>query len=245
MVSAIRATPDHDPEATDHASRKFSFGDEGDLSWFFSIGASTFERSTFGEIVERLRQFSGDDQGRRIPTPATKEREAWDFMQGQCPHPALVMSQELADEIRSLIDWEELDPRITAQPIGTGESGGEHGYSPNHIALMRFAVVSRRLSQIRESHRRALERYFGLEGARWASTHLGQIMILFPETREGRRLLERFGQAENGSPPERIYAVWKKNTGVKSAECSGLIRHAEGQAYELLNAAKVAYAETL
>ena len=221
----------------------FAWRDEADLSWFFCVGVSRFERSTFGDQIEKLSHFSRDEHGSRIPHPADKANEVWDHRQRRCRRTARALTQTLADELRALIKPPE-DPGLTARPTASANDHGERGYVPDHAALMRFAAVSRRLSRLTRSNRRALELYYGLEGTRWDRVAMGQIMILFAQTPSGKRLLDLYGQERDGSPVERIAAIWADHTSKKSPQCSGLLRNAEAQSYELLSAAKAAYGGT-
>jgi hypothetical protein len=51
--------------------------DAADLAWFFSEGVSTFERSSFGAMLERASTLAVDSTGQRIEQP---DRSSWHVM---------------------------------------------------------------------------------------------------------------------------------------------------------------------
>jgi len=229
--------------ALDATRNALTWSDEADLSWFFSVGQSTFERSTFGDCLERAEQFGSDEDGNRIEHPSEQERRAWQFHRLRCWHPEPVsIDKQIARELEALIDWEELDPSLTVQP-SSGRAGEEPSYVPDDYALRRYAVVSRALALVPRVHFRALSGYFGLRGEHFGMRDCGRVMVLYGETRAGKMLLGKFADRHRDRRHDEILEhLWEQQRSWKDFERGRLLQLAEEQALGLLERSKRSYA---
>lgn len=71
------------------------------------------------------------------------------------------------------------------------EAGGEASYTPDDVALRRFAQVSRYLRQCSGETVEALAAFFGVSGYLWANTKWGRLFAVVPLTKAGSSLLAR------------------------------------------------------
>jgi hypothetical protein len=216
--------------------------DEADLRWFFSVGQSAFERSTFGTQLELAEQFGFGADGDRIESPRKREERIWKYRQAQCRRTHLKLPPDLVEEMRGLLlksDLLEDDPSVTAQE--SDEFEGEQGYEPDDAALQRYATISRALLRVSQSHHRALGLYFGLRATRWATHELGRLLMLYGETPAGRQLLDLHPQRE-GRPDDRIAQEWTDERASKRPERGRLLIRCREQALALLHDAQAAYA---
>lgn len=137
---------------------------EAALDWYFGEGASLFERSTFGAMLERSSMY----KVKRTVDPelmrARLERE---------PH--------------------EAPPgALTARPK-SGQAPSS-GYTPEESLLSRYARVSRLVRAVLEQDELSaavLGAYYGDIGARWGRSPYGRIFAVYPLTAAGRELLRR------------------------------------------------------
>ena len=212
---------------------------DSELSWFFSDGQSAFERSTFGALLERAEQFGFDHDGHRIPHPETKRNESWHFRQGLCGQPAVSIDQALADDIRQLIDWEALDPSITACPKPIKSE--EPSVTPDDWKLQRYARASRALNNIPSRYGRVLSLYYGLRGCFWELQKLGRILAVMHETQAGKKLLEVCKSDGELRSDERIAAAWDRQRAWPDDKIGALLTIAEKQAHKVLRDAKRSY----
>ena len=207
--------------------------DEADLRWFFGVGQSAFERSTFGaqlEIAERLG-FTSD--GERVESPKERERRSWRYRQSECGKLRVKAGhhmRDMLDELRDLLDEQDMlteDPSETAR--GQDPKKGELGYEPDDKDLQRYARISRTLSRMLPSHRRALGLFFGLRAARWSDHDLGRLLMLYGETQAGRELLARHPERE-GRPDDKIAQEWTDQRAWKDPERGKLLTRCREQA---------------
>ncbi len=77
-------------------------------------------------------------------------------------------------------------------PVGLkSEQRSEPSYTPDDVALQRFAQVSRYLRQCSVDTVDVLAAFFGLSGYRWANTKWGRLFAVVPLTTAGEKLLRR------------------------------------------------------
>lgn len=182
--TATSQTPTSNPEALRGAGHRVCLpqGDESDLIWFSGPGSATFERSTFGAVLERQRLFSVSGTSNQCPGCNGHRRNA---------------SYREVNEIEGnpeLGDWCPVcngSGRREVSVTQTGEGYQEQGYEPSHAALSRFGRVSRRLEKIPIKQRRLLLAYYGDKGCKWERMGLGHIFAVYPLTKAGRRFLDR------------------------------------------------------
>lgn len=71
------------------------------------------------------------------------------------------------------------------------EGGNEEGWCPDDEALVRYALVSRRLDRMTDSGIEVLQLFYGDRGARWAGTKEGRLLALYHLTPAGAKLAAR------------------------------------------------------
>lgn len=71
------------------------------------------------------------------------------------------------------------------------EGGGEPSYTPDDVALRRFAQVSRYLRQCSSETIEVLGAFFGLSGYLWGNTKWGRLFAVVPLTNAGANLLAK------------------------------------------------------
>lgn len=71
------------------------------------------------------------------------------------------------------------------------EAGGEPSYTPDDVALRRFAQVSRYLRQCSSETVEVLAAFFGVSGYLWANTKWGRLFAVVPLTRAGERTMAK------------------------------------------------------
>lgn len=249
-------------ESTEQASAGFrvsaygthgSVPKEAELDWFFSVGQSLFEASTFGALLERQANYgqtfdtcgkcggSGFDAGDNTcptcrgmggqPKPRDQKSEQTGllFSTSRClaciqrrpklwscktcdgygcfPESGarcvackasgmkLLKSGKIRrrpKRKRPEVCWACNNSRFhERRPVAVkAESGGEPSYTPDDVALRRFAQISRYLRQCSGSTLETLATFFGLSGFRWADTKWGRLFALAPFTDEGELLLD-------------------------------------------------------
>jgi hypothetical protein len=191
--------------------------DEADLEWFWCFGESTFERSTFGSVLERQSLYGeiaelclncdgyGTDpasvdrcrpcrgKGRiTIGRVGMKDPDVGGSRScGECRGPTGKPRRGvvLADCLAC-----EGTGIVESQAVGVpGAESGEGGYEPDDGALRRYAKVSRRLTRLEGSDRQSaavLQAYYGVDGLRWGGTDHGRLTAVLPLTRAGARLID-------------------------------------------------------
>lgn len=81
---------------------------------------------------------------------------------------------------------------LERRPVGLkSEAHPEPSYTPDDVALQRFAQVSRYLRQCSVETVDVLAAFFGLSGYRWANTKWGRLFAVVPLTDAGERMLGR------------------------------------------------------
>lgn len=243
----------------DKQSDQISTRDEANLSWFFGPGATQFEKSTFGIMLERATQFgqhaeacdtcaglgfveltaeqmvdragefaalaaarkADDADESRSDEEAARLRELRDDEyksicgQANCPEcdgKRLTVSRILLREgtafsctsvCRKCHGSQRLAsgdpcPRCDAmgyiEPVSANKGplkADEEGWCPDDEALVRYALVSRRLDRVGESTFEVLRLFYGDRGTRWAGTIQGRIMVLYHLTPAGGKLAAR------------------------------------------------------
>ncbi len=228
---------------------------EADLDWFFSVGQSLFEASTFGALLERQSAFgqvfemceacsgSGFDaddnscpkcRGMGGRPAARAERplqtgllvgtsrceaciqrprphwcctacDGYGFLNdtGACCVPCRGSGSKLKKD-RAARKRPPRRPRAACcwsckgrlyherSPVGIkAEPKTEPSYTPDDVALQRFAQVSRYLRQCQADTVDVLAAFFGLSGYRWANTKWGRLFALVPYTAAGEAMLSK------------------------------------------------------
>jgi hypothetical protein len=83
---------------------------------------------------------------------------------------------------------------LERSPVGLkAEVHDEPSYTPDDVALQRFAQVSRYLMRCQSDSVDVLAAFFGLSGYRWANTKWGRLFSLVPYTNAGEARLKRQG----------------------------------------------------
>lgn len=166
--------------------------EEGEIVFYFGRQCM-FERSTFGDVLERARRQAFDSTGKRVKIT----RRTWNWQ----PE-----TQYRAGDGRLYRDQTAPLPPMMVR----AQHGGEPGYEVEDHLLRRFGDVSRRMLAIERSHpteKRVLEAYYGDRGSRFAAFssdrydpqdgHLirgagpGAIAALYVLTELGQTFLER------------------------------------------------------
>lgn len=177
--------------------------DERDLSWFFGVGAASFQRSTFGAMLDRAQMFAFDSElcdqcdgttfvednatcpkckGTGIrPRKRRRKRRILKAECRKCAGTGLNSEGKLCGTCRGF-------EGLTAMPQPSAHE--EPSYSPEDETLHRYAEMSRRLERLPVACVRVLAAYFGDPGAKWDRRPQGRVCALYPLTRSGRRLLE-------------------------------------------------------
>lgn len=97
-----------------------------------------------------------------------------------------------------------------------GDEENEPSHTPEDWALQRYAVASRRLSQIRPEHAEVLRAFFGLEGLRCGAGHPsrpndpapGRLYAVYQLTRAGRKWLTRIENRQELSRCGLLLTEW-------------------------------------
>ena len=80
-------------------------------------------------------------------------------------------------------------PEVTARPIHSRQH--EPSQEPDEAAMRKAGGVWRRLLKVPAAHRDVLERWHGVEGAKWARHERGRVVALFPVVPSGAELVLR------------------------------------------------------
>jgi hypothetical protein len=81
---------------------------------------------------------------------------------------------------------------LDRSPVGLkSEQHSEPSYTPDDVALQRFAQVSRYLRQCTSDTVETLAAFFGLSGYRWGNTKWGRLFAVVPLTAAGEKLMAR------------------------------------------------------
>lgn len=203
-------------EKQEKQDSKLAQRDEADLEWFWCFGEATFERSTFGAILERQSLYGevrelclacdgyGTDpasgsrcmpcQGKGRIRIGNTEMAAHDVLGSvPCPdcHTDTGYRRREADPDSCLTCNGEL--YVDSRAVGMMSAQvGEVGYEPDDGALRRYAKVSRRLGRLETRSRWAvpvLQAYYGVDGLRWGGTDHGRLTALVPMTRAGGKMI--------------------------------------------------------
>ena len=143
---------------------RISMYDEASLSWYFGEGQAAFERSVCGSMLERCDLYAV----------------------AHVPDPELVALRAAREP------WEPPVGEVDARPRGGQPQSS--GYTPDELALSRYARVSRRLLAVSRADLHAahvLAAYYGDTGARWGRTPQGRIFAVLPLTEAGLEILRR------------------------------------------------------
>lgn len=161
------------------------------LEWFWGRGGAVFQRSTFGDQLERASMFAG---ARRPCFDCGGIPES--LYGGEVGGSGFTEDGDQCRRCRGIgwvvCDARQVSGRVTARP--RPEPRKEAGYEPEHRELTRFAIVSRVVSRValaRPILARALEAYYGDQGSRWGRTEYGRILSVYPLTSCGARLVEQ------------------------------------------------------
>lgn len=182
---------------------RINLREEASLTWFFGRGQSTFQRSTFAGILERI-DFDAytstrcgrcrgegilEDGGfylRTVKNEITLEEVTVEVEAehgGWCPRCRGTGSTPLRRK-------DNRDALLTARP--TAEHAAAGGYVPDDFALRKYALVSRRLDRVASVDPllvEALASYYGDAGARWGRTRYGRLFTLYALTPAGHKLV--------------------------------------------------------
>lgn len=204
--------------------------DQAALSWYFTAGASAFERSTMGPMLDRAELYAlKRTQSRcrrcsRQATPGILEDGAW------CP------KCHGTGYVQSRVDHAERSE--DELPVNETRSS-EGGYTPDDATMTRYAIISRRLSLLPKLWQDALESYHGPKGERCAHPPGWRLVSLYPLVEPGRRLVmladehldDLARERYRGEPAyEKCWwqVAWQKTRDVKQR--AALIAAAEEQA---------------
>jgi hypothetical protein len=149
---------------------QWSQRDTDQLTWYFGLGQTVFERSTFGGMLERAEMFGGVKHA-----PVARE-PVYDSRTGEC-----IIGHESA---------------LSARP--TAELRPEAGYVPDDGQLHLYAVVSSRVMRVERLHAQSavvLEVLFGDAGQRWTGNAHGRLGALFYLTAKGRAMCSEAAKA--------------------------------------------------
>jgi hypothetical protein len=139
---------------------------------------------------------------------------------------------------------------VTANP--KGGSTDDEGWCPDDEALVRYALVSRRLDRLSESAFEALKLFYGDRGSRWAGKVQGRLLALYPLTPAGAKLAARGITREMrdtlGELGLRLdEAIWNEceaQRATPTANRKQQLEKAHAQAGELLYAASLEWRDT-
>jgi len=199
---------------------------EADLTWFFGVAQTVFDRSKEGARLEAAQTFGHDSEGRRIESTYSAWHREWSERDKR-----VLRHQDAVDHDGAL----EACPRPRT-PV-------ESGYEPSDWVLRRFAVISRALTQCSPLQYRALEGYFGETGARWelSGVRPGRLVPVMTLVGAGKASLEARGKRlktrDDGSPAERVASELQLQVTNPNVERKRLLAAAEAQARRLLAAA--------
>lgn len=226
---------------------------DADLRWFFGRGQSAFERSNFGNQIDRLLTYTQDHTGKRIPHP--KEREAdvlkWHRRWSCTPNR---MESVLIDGERVDLSGEpwlvalreqDPDPSLTAQHTNTPVQAQPH--IPDDDTMLRYAKVSGALSRLTMDQYEVLNIWYGDRGAYWAMKG-SRVYGLMPRTRAGKKLLAQHADKLGEHRPDEILAAQasEQNTSIGTDTGRGLeLKRADNQARALYENALRAYMEAI
>lgn len=204
--------------------------DQASLSWFLSHGLAAFERSTMGPMLDHARLYGHGS-----------------IKCGGCRGQGIRQNGDWCDKCKGTGAFPvELDRRNRSPeelPVNeTQGSGG--GYVPDDTIMTRYAVVSRRLSNMSPLRREALQAHQGPQGDRCSLEPGHRLIAVYPLVPAGKKLIRLAPEQLDDTDRERApYAEWPsyerafrqcewqktKPLGQRGA----LIESAEGQAAEL------------
>jgi hypothetical protein len=157
----------------DAARPRIPFRDESDLMWYLTEGASIFERSAFGAMLERVEFFAY----RTVPCPKCNGHGAVNSKTRTAPTEPddLVLLDTFCSACNGTGEVPSKGPRGAKEPtVKITAERQSHGYCPSDSALRRMARVTRRLNAIERTGRKGamhcevLRRFYGLQGQSWA-----------------------------------------------------------------------------
>lgn len=141
---------------------------ESDLEWFFGFGQSVVGGgSNFGAMLQRAELYA---------------------FSGEPDNDALLSGTESTSKPRKV---EASRQPLTARPRSLRQPG--EAVEPEHHGLMKLGRVSRALKTLAAEDvvaARAIETYWGDEGARWGVSKYGRLASLIRFVPSGHRLLE-------------------------------------------------------
>jgi len=121
----------------------------------------------------------------------------------------------------------------------------EPSYTPDDVALVRLARVSRRLRVLERDHALVLQAYYGDIGARWARTKAGRIFAVYALTETGQAWCDETARrdGEYVRADERIAALAEAQRRAAEGERRRALRAMHEEAMELIGAAWRAWKE--
>jgi hypothetical protein len=234
--------------------------DELKLRWYFSLGISAFEFSTFGkqiELAQLLNQGSvtcknchGDGisgagayavlcrscGGKGSRPSAINDDGPSRFGTGACPKCHGICGNEECAQCGG-------DGYI--EECGAFETGDQPRalHEPDVAQMKLYGEVARMLRALNTSHNRVLGRFYGDTGERWARTDRGRLFSLYDLTKAGKSLLATFAKpTEACLPPLERIGVAAELERTKSVDQRRmLLASALTQATRLFEATSVAW----
>lgn len=165
-------------------SSQLSIEDEAKLTLYLTRGQSMYERSSFGAQLERASLF-----GQALDSTLVK-----DPLNNPYPEQAIHRVRSKAPKVK-IDDEGELvygSGTITARP--TAEFVPTESQAPDAKLMDNVYTVTRYLDEVGKHSqlcRRALEKYYGDMGARYAGGQPGRLFALYVYTEAGREILIR------------------------------------------------------
>ena len=197
--------------------------DELKLRWYFSLGISAFEFSTFGRQIELARLHNegsfichscgGDGVSGSgafaVICRACKGRGTHrSSLSSHAPSRFATIRCEKCDGVVGNDDCPDCGGDGYIESSGAFETGAQPSelHEPDISEIKLYGEVARVLRVLSKTHNQVLERFYGDCGERWARTDRGRMFSLYDLTKAGKMLLETFAKpTEACLPPiERI-----------------------------------------
>lgn len=168
------------------------FDAKSELVVYFCNHVSLFEKSTCGAMIERLHMYSGSSEtGEKFLSPSQAASKAWDYTERRTR--VCNADGSIPDELtRFEEDFLCLDdPTITARKTCGEEGSGGHP-EPDDAALMKFGLVSRRVSKLGIGDAKALVALYGPTGCKWEESMGAREPSIYELTTSGQKLLAKY-----------------------------------------------------